>query len=450
VSNEQSHSPTLRYVYRFTFPDKPPKDFVVNLEYDTLALVREERASYPDWTRLRYHQCANCPLQEAEHERCPVAASLVDLVEFFGDLVSYEETDVVVEAENRQYTRYAPLQAECLLVRSQFGFFTNEADAMRRDAAAVIDLVDRTPNSSPVVRVDALSALAHAYQMNREFRKADETYAQCMKALEAMGRDRTLVAADTLNNWGLLHFRGDLSKAEALTRRVLELHRSIEGSSVKPGATSNYAGVLLRLRRYPESAALYEESIRSAVARNDVRAQMDNMIQLGLVYIESGELQRGSDQLDKLAPFKKLPAFGTYRQAQLAFARGRLARKRGDSAGAKARFLDAKAIYDALPNKIALTNDTLIELAYLELDQGELSAARATADQALAMAQSFVDINGPSFLVGLSLLARGDIERAQGAAETARASYRAAAEHLRTTLGADHPSTQEALRKAAS
>lgn len=110
MSNDQSHSPTLRYVYRFTFPDKPPKDFVVNLEYDTLALVREERASYPDWTRLRYHQCANCPLQEAEHERCPVAASLVELVEFFGDLVSYEETDVVVEAENRQYTRYAPLQ----------------------------------------------------------------------------------------------------------------------------------------------------------------------------------------------------------------------------------------------------------------------------------------------------------------------------------------------------
>jgi len=110
VSNEQRQSSTIRYVYRFTFPDKPPKDFVVNLEYDTLALVREERVSYPDWTRLRYHQCANCPLQEAEHERCPVAANLVDLVEFFGDLVSYEETDVMVEAENRQYTRYAPLQ----------------------------------------------------------------------------------------------------------------------------------------------------------------------------------------------------------------------------------------------------------------------------------------------------------------------------------------------------
>ena len=52
-------------------------------------------------------------------------------------------------------------------------------------------------------------------------------------------------AADVLNNWALVHFRGDIAKAEPLYRRALELRRSIEGTdSVSPTFAFNVAGVL--------------------------------------------------------------------------------------------------------------------------------------------------------------------------------------------------------------
>ena len=96
--------------YRFTSPQGRVREFRVDLDPVTLGLVVRGRADYPAWTRLTHHQCTNCPLQPVDHPRCPVAANLVEVVEYFKDAVSYEQTDVEISTEHRTYTKRAPLQ----------------------------------------------------------------------------------------------------------------------------------------------------------------------------------------------------------------------------------------------------------------------------------------------------------------------------------------------------
>jgi len=101
-----------RVPYRYTFrrADGRQRQFDVQLEHDSLAMVPVPRSSYPEWTRLSYRQCPNCPLQEDAHPRCPIAANLVDVAEFFSDALSYEGVEVTVEASGRTYAKKTSLQ----------------------------------------------------------------------------------------------------------------------------------------------------------------------------------------------------------------------------------------------------------------------------------------------------------------------------------------------------
>jgi hypothetical protein len=96
--------------YKFTLPQNRIREFRVRLRRDTLGLIAEERETYPEWARLSYHQCTNCPLRPETHEFCPVAANLVELVEYFKDVRSCEEADVEISTESRTYAKRTPLQ----------------------------------------------------------------------------------------------------------------------------------------------------------------------------------------------------------------------------------------------------------------------------------------------------------------------------------------------------
>jgi hypothetical protein len=64
----------------------------LELEFDDrFALRKRPRASWPDWTRLDFRTCANCPLPPGAAPRCPLAESLVDVVEAASALVSHAE-----------------------------------------------------------------------------------------------------------------------------------------------------------------------------------------------------------------------------------------------------------------------------------------------------------------------------------------------------------------------
>ncbi len=111
--NQQSKSQkkTISFHYKFSLSDGDIREFGLELDSETLSLVRKEKEFYPEWTRLPYHKCPNCPLSDAQHMHCPIAANLVDLVEFFKDSISHEEVDVEITTETRRYVKHTSLQS---------------------------------------------------------------------------------------------------------------------------------------------------------------------------------------------------------------------------------------------------------------------------------------------------------------------------------------------------
>ena len=101
----QSSSKKLRFLYRFRFPGGQTKEFEIELDRDTLSLVSRTGPKHPDWTRLSYKQCTNCPLNEREHPDCPVAVSLSPVMEFFRKAASIEMLEVEIVTEARTYRK---------------------------------------------------------------------------------------------------------------------------------------------------------------------------------------------------------------------------------------------------------------------------------------------------------------------------------------------------------
>ncbi len=110
--NKRSRNPreVITYHYKFTMPDGTERRFDINLDNRTLDLVRAEKETYPSWTLLSQHRCPNCTLREEEHKHCPVATSLIEVVDFFRGAISYDEVDVLIETQERKYMKHTSLQ----------------------------------------------------------------------------------------------------------------------------------------------------------------------------------------------------------------------------------------------------------------------------------------------------------------------------------------------------
>lgn len=96
--------------YRFRFADGSTREFSLRLRHPSLELVSTPGGDEPEWTRLTFHQCPNCPLNADDHPRCPIATNLVPVNEAFRNRVSHEQVEVVVHTEARTYQKTCPLQ----------------------------------------------------------------------------------------------------------------------------------------------------------------------------------------------------------------------------------------------------------------------------------------------------------------------------------------------------
>ncbi len=97
------------FKYRFRFEDGSQRDFQIALDPITLQLINSAKTP-PAWTALSHHKCPNCPLPDAPGARCPAAVSLVEIVELFGNACSYDQVDVTITSEARQYAKHTSLQ----------------------------------------------------------------------------------------------------------------------------------------------------------------------------------------------------------------------------------------------------------------------------------------------------------------------------------------------------
>tara|TARA_Y100000588_G_scaffold389636_1_gene492959 strand:+ start:1220 stop:1681 length:462 start_codon:yes stop_codon:yes gene_type:complete len=102
--------PTLNFVYRFILPENREEAFEVHLDEHTLNPVDKVLGLLPDWTRLDFHQCPNCPLTLEEHPHCPLSVRLVKLVTKFEDIVSHESLRVETRTPDRTVVKEATAQ----------------------------------------------------------------------------------------------------------------------------------------------------------------------------------------------------------------------------------------------------------------------------------------------------------------------------------------------------
>ena len=89
---------SIRYV--FTFEGGQKETFDILAKDQTMQAAWPLPHPLPDWTRLGYQQCPNCPLDTNKVKYCPLAARISSVVERFIDMVSFTEAVVeVVTAE---------------------------------------------------------------------------------------------------------------------------------------------------------------------------------------------------------------------------------------------------------------------------------------------------------------------------------------------------------------
>jgi hypothetical protein len=107
---ERNSTDKITYNYKFIFDNGSEKEFNIALDSVTLNLKHTENQSGPDWTKLNHFKCPNCILDEHQYKFCPIALNMVDIIDYFGNYVSYEPVDVIVTAQERKYINRVTLQ----------------------------------------------------------------------------------------------------------------------------------------------------------------------------------------------------------------------------------------------------------------------------------------------------------------------------------------------------
>ncbi len=80
----------MRVLLKITLKDGTEIDFPQPEEKEKNNLELNKRDDFPEWVKLDYHQCHKCPLKADKFKWCPAAVKIVDIVNAFPDLTSYE------------------------------------------------------------------------------------------------------------------------------------------------------------------------------------------------------------------------------------------------------------------------------------------------------------------------------------------------------------------------
>jgi serine/threonine protein kinase len=307
--------------------------------------------------------------------------------------------------------------------------------------------------STPLLEYRVSMALAEIYSGVGRYREAIDAYADASRTLASLGRDDTETAGTLFNSWGaVLALLGRPLEAEPLLRRGIRIQRRTDGREepTLPMQFVFFARALSELRRFPEAA----EAARSAY-ESARRAGAGRSIDLALLTRASiarqlGDLRGAAHFLrDVEARLKCATPPGDLIFATLASERALLSQARGDTTAALASADRAIAIAEA-SRHVPLAPRFLVRRSQLALQLHRVEQARADAARALATAQAAVGPGDLSCEIGRAHLALGRALLSEGKRAEARTAFASALEHLAPTLGADHADTRQARQLAAA
>jgi hypothetical protein len=90
-----------RIRYSFDLPDGSQKSLDFTFDARDFRLSNPAPADPPFWTDLTFNQCANCPLNAAEHAHCPAALQMASAIDPLKALVSFDTVGVTVTQAER-------------------------------------------------------------------------------------------------------------------------------------------------------------------------------------------------------------------------------------------------------------------------------------------------------------------------------------------------------------
>lgn len=93
--------------YRISLDDN--HEFSYRIELDRAHDQAQAQAA-PNWTRLEYQQCSNCPLSRNTFSHCPAAVDLHQVIEDFHGLPAFKKARVWVRTPEREYTKQVSLE----------------------------------------------------------------------------------------------------------------------------------------------------------------------------------------------------------------------------------------------------------------------------------------------------------------------------------------------------
>lgn len=96
----------IRYEFSYPSPEGgAPKTstFTIRLDPKTLMNSAPAPSQPPDWARLSFNKCSNCPLRDEDAECCPAAVQLSEVVAGFADVFSFARVSARVTVPERVY-----------------------------------------------------------------------------------------------------------------------------------------------------------------------------------------------------------------------------------------------------------------------------------------------------------------------------------------------------------
>lgn len=102
----------IQYSYEFMFKDGKKYQFILNLSCPDMKQIRKEIKieEMPFWSKIDFHRCPNCTLDEKTHKICPAMECLHTILETFKDILSVEEVEVTATMQERTTIRKLPIQ----------------------------------------------------------------------------------------------------------------------------------------------------------------------------------------------------------------------------------------------------------------------------------------------------------------------------------------------------
>ena len=100
----------LKIQYQFQMEDGQCETFDIALDPVTLESLGQTVDPLPDWVRLAFHQCSNCPLSSDQDPFCPAAENMVVIVQRFSDLLSHDRATVMVTTDDRTVSSTTSVQ----------------------------------------------------------------------------------------------------------------------------------------------------------------------------------------------------------------------------------------------------------------------------------------------------------------------------------------------------